>query len=152
MEVPELSGHPYDGSYSSLLSIRKLKVFCHYLCLSLDCCDPFWALWPGLTNEQSVVTRGFDISRTEAWLTLVGSETLDSKLGIFIPKKVLDIATADECSKQNCIKTTDKDTKHKSDTNKTQRTKKHNKNTKLRPQREILGNRFSHIVQLVVNH
>ena len=48
-------------------------------------------------------------SRTEAWLTLLGNETLDSDLGIFIPNQGLDKATADKFAKTNEIKTTDKD-------------------------------------------
>ena len=35
-------------------------------------------------------------SRTEAWLTLVGSKTLDSDLGIFIPNQGLHNATTDK--------------------------------------------------------
>ena len=55
-------------------------------------------------------------SRTEAWLPLVGSETLDSDLGIFIPKQGLDIATADKFSKTNKIKTINEDEKQQSNT------------------------------------
>ena len=55
-------------------------------------------------------------SRTEAWLILVGSETLDSDLGIFIPKQGLDIATADKFAKTNRIKTIDGDKKQQSNT------------------------------------
>ena len=76
-------------------------------CTSLDYYDPFGAPWLGLTNKRNVETRGFDFSGTEAWLTLVGGETLDSDLGIFIPKKGLDIATTDEFAKTNKVKTID---------------------------------------------
>ena len=57
-------------------------------------------------------------SRTEAWLTLVGSETIDSDLGIFIPKQGLDIATAEKFAKTNEIKIIDEDVKQQSNTNK----------------------------------
>ena len=43
----------------------------------------------------------------EAWLTFVGSKTLDTNLGLFIPQLSLDIATANRFAKTNNIKTTD---------------------------------------------
>ena len=58
------------------------------------------------------------ISRLEAWLSLVGSKTLDSDLGIFIPNQGLDNATADKLAKTNMVKTIDEDENRKSDTNK----------------------------------
>ena len=48
-------------------------------------------------------------SETEVCLTLVSSKTLDSDLGMFIPKWGLDNATADEFAKTNKIKTIDED-------------------------------------------
>ena len=53
-----------------------------------------------------------NFSRMEAWLTLVGSETLDSNLGIFIPKQGLHTASADKFAKTNEIKTIEEDEKH----------------------------------------
>ena len=50
--------------------------------------------------------------RKEAWLTLVGSKTLDSldsDLGMFIPKRGLYITTADKFAKTNKVKTIDED-------------------------------------------
>ena len=49
-----------------------------------------------------------NFSRAEACLALVGSENLDTDLGISIPKLGLDIATADKFSKANSIKITTK--------------------------------------------
>ena len=57
-------------------------------------------------------------SRTEACLTVLGSKTLDSDLGIVYFKTGLDIATADKFAKTNKIKTIDKDKKEESNTNK----------------------------------
>ena len=77
-------------------------------------------------------------------LTLVGSESLNTNLGIFIPKLGLDIATADKFTKQNGVKINDED-KNKNPT----ATTKHNKryetqqHSKLKPLGEILSNRFS---------
>ena len=51
-----------------------------------------------------------NFSGTEAWLTLVGSKTLDSDLGMFIPKWGLDIAAADKFAKTNKVKTINEDT------------------------------------------
>ena len=47
-----------------------------------------------------------DFSRAEAQLTLVGSETLDSNLDMFIPEKGLVITTTYEFAKQNNLKST----------------------------------------------
>ena len=60
-------------------------------------------------------------SRTEACLTVLGSETHDTDLGIVYSKTGLDIATADKLAKINEIKTIDEDEKQQSNT------KKHNK-------------------------
>ena len=60
-------------------------------------------------------------SKPEAFLTFVGSKTLDV---MFIPKWGLDIATEDKFAKINNIKTTNNDKHQQLDTNKTQMTKK----------------------------
>ena len=49
-------------------------------------------------------------SEPEAWLTFVGSRTLDTNLGMFIPKWGLDIAAADRFAKTNKVKTINEDT------------------------------------------
>ena len=43
-------------------------------------------------------------SEPKAWLTFVGSKTLDTNLGMFIPKWGLNIATADKFAKTDAIK------------------------------------------------
>ena len=88
-------------------------------------------------------------SRTEACLTLVVSETLDSDLGIFIPKQGLDIATADKFAKTNEIKTINEGEQQQSNTNKNSTNKGNTQqHTKLQPLGEILVNRLSLRVQL----
>ena len=56
-------------------------------------------------------------SRTEACLTLVGSETLDTNLDIIIPKLGLDIATEKKFGKRINVKINDKDVIPESDSN-----------------------------------
>ena len=52
-------------------------------------------------------------SGTEAWLTLFGSKTLDSDLGISIPNQGLYNATADKFAKENGVKINNNDGKQK---------------------------------------
>ena len=96
---------------------------------------------------------GRDLFRAEACLTVFGSETCDTNLGKFYSKIGLVDATADKFSEQHGIKINDEDIKRESDKNKNiTKLNKYNKRTKLRPVGEILGNRFSHRVQLIVIH
>ena len=56
-------------------------------------------------------------SRTKAWLTLVGSKTHDSDLGIFIPNRGVDNATADKFAKENGVFINNNNDKTEIDTN-----------------------------------
>ena len=92
-------------------------------------------------------------SRAKAWLTLVGSKTLDSIHDIFIPKQGLVNATADEFAEQKGININNEDIRQAFDPNKNiMNGDKHKKHNKLRHLGENLGNGFSHRVQLVVVH
>ena len=53
----------------------------------------------------------------EACLTVLGSKTFDTNLGIVYFKTGLDIATADKFAKTIKVKTTDKDKNQQFDTN-----------------------------------
>ena len=86
---------------------------------------PVWNITiPPEHLEQAIQTNemwkqvDLTLSRTEACLTLVDSETLDTDLGIFIQKLGLDIATADKFAITNRIKINGKDIKQESDSNK----------------------------------
>ena len=68
------------------------------------------------------------ISRLEAWLSLDGSKTLDSDLGIFIPNQGLDNSTVDKFTKENGVIINYNDGKAEIDTNEniTNKTKHNN--------------------------
>ena len=77
-------------------------------------------------------------------MTVLGSETFDSDLGIVYSKTGLDIATADKFSKTNKVKTINEDVKQQSDTNKNiTNNVKTQQHTKLRPLGEIFVNGLS---------
>ena len=63
-------------------------------------------------------SRGYDFLRTEAWLTLVGSKSLDTDFGNFIPKQGPDHPTADKFAKMNKVKTINEVENQQSVTNK----------------------------------
>ena len=55
-------------------------------------------------------------SRTEAWLAFLDSKTLDTNLGMFIPKWGLEFATGDKFAKTNKVKTINNDKINKTNT------------------------------------
>ena len=56
--------------------------------------------------------------RTEAWLTLIGSKTLDSDLGMFIPNQGLDNAATEKLARTNNFKINYEHIKQESNSNK----------------------------------
>ena len=95
----------------------------------------------------------FDFSWAEACLAVLGSETLETDLGILYSKLGLGNATANKFAKQNSVKINNNNAKTEIVKNENVTTKdKTQQRTKLWPLGEILENRFSHKVQLVLNH